>query len=122
MIPAEAGVLALLPADWGVPAGQAAAAETGGGRSAVKAHGATRRLAELAMQGCQIQQMPHKESHTPAKLPPTPMLALPGKLLRLTEGGVGCPGVPAYIGLLLKAPADRPLQYRIVGSRGSTWH
>ena len=49
------------------------------------------------------------------------MLALPGKLLRLTEGGVGCPGVPAYIGLLLKAPADRPLQYIKIRSRGGTY-
>jgi hypothetical protein len=39
-----------------------------------------------------------------------PKLARPPKLLRLTEGGVGWPGVPANIGLLLIAPADSPLQ------------
>lgn len=38
------------------------------------------------------------------------MLSLPGKALRLTEGGVGWLGVPANIGLLLKAPTDKPLQ------------
>ena len=32
------------------------------------------------------------------------------KALRLTDGGVGWLGVPANIGLLLTAPADRPLQ------------
>lgn len=43
-------------------------------------------------------------------------LGRPGKALRVTEGGVGWVGVPAYIGLLLMAPADRPLQ-----GRGAEW-
>lgn len=43
------------------------------------------------------------------------------KAFRLTEGGVGWLGVPANIGLLLTAPADRPLRAGGGAGAGAWW-